>query len=60
VFLASVLDQSGKRQEARAVLEEVLETHPDSEPARKLHAKLGAPLPPLDTAQHRSATAQNR
>ncbi len=60
VFLASVLDQSGKHQEARAVLEEVLETHPESEPARKLHAKLGAPLPPPDTAQRRNATAQNR
>ncbi len=59
VFLASVLDASGKHQEARAVLEEILETHPDSDAARRLHAKLGAPLPPPDTAQRRSQVAEN-
>jgi hypothetical protein len=56
-MLANVLDASGKHQEARAVLEEVLETHPDSEAARKLHAKLGVPLGPADTAQHRGQVA---
>jgi len=59
VALANVLDQSGKHVEARAVLEEILETHPDSEPARRLHAKLGAPLPPPDTSARRNATARN-
>ena len=59
VFLASVLDASGKHQEARAVLEETLETHPDSDAARRLHAKLGAPLPPPDTAQRRGQVAKN-
>jgi len=44
IFLASVLDASGKRSEARAVLEEWLQVHPDSTEARALHAKLGAPL----------------
>ena len=59
VALANVLEQSGKHIEARAVLEEILETHPDSEPARRLHAKLGAPLPPPDTQARRSQTARN-
>jgi len=60
VVLAGVLDASGKRAEARAVLEGVLETHPDSDAARKLHAKLGAPLPPPDTSARRSQVAENR
>ena len=52
VFLAQLLDQMGKRMEARAVLEEVLEKYPDSADARRLHAKLGATLPdPHRTAQ---------
>jgi serine/threonine-protein kinase len=59
VALANVLEQSGKHVEARAVLEEILEMHPDSEPARRLHAKLGAPLPPPDTSARRNATARN-
>jgi tetratricopeptide (TPR) repeat protein len=46
VFLAGVLDQMGKRAEARAVLEEVLEKYPESSDARRLHAKLGAPIEP--------------
>jgi len=59
VFLANVLDASGKHQEARAVLEEILETHPDSDAARRLHAKLGSPLAPPDTAQRRGQVAKN-
>jgi serine/threonine-protein kinase len=52
VFLAQVLDQMGKRIEARAVLEEVLDKYPDASDARRLHAKLGATLPdPHKTAQ---------
>jgi len=58
IALANVLEASGKRSEARAVLEGVLETNPDSEAARKLHAKLGAPLPPADTSAHRKAMAE--
>lgn len=44
VFLAGVLDQLGKRAEARAVLEEVLAKYPDADAARRLHAKLGVPI----------------
>ena len=58
IVLATVLDASGKRAEARAILEGLLESHPDNEAARKLHAKLGAPLPPPDTAARRSQVAE--
>jgi eukaryotic-like serine/threonine-protein kinase len=58
VMLANVLEASGRHQEARTVLEEVLETHPDSEPARRLHARLGVTLPPADNAQHRGQVAE--
>jgi hypothetical protein len=44
VFLATVLDASGKRAEARAVIEEWLQMHPESADARAMHAKLGAPI----------------
>jgi serine/threonine-protein kinase len=59
VALANVLEQSGKHVEARAVLEEILETHPESDAARRLHAKLGAPLPPPDTQARRGQVARN-
>jgi cytochrome c-type biogenesis protein CcmH/NrfG len=59
VFLASVLEASGKHQEARSVLEEVLDAHPDNDAARHLHAKLGDPLPPPDTAARRTQVAKN-
>jgi serine/threonine protein kinase len=59
VALANVLEQSGKRIEARAVLEEILETHPDNDAARRLHAKLGSPLPPPDTQLRRGQVARN-
>ena len=58
IFLAHVLDASGKRGEARAVLEELLESHPESDAARKLHAKLGVPLPAPDTSARRSEVAK--
>ncbi|CAN5410605.1 hypothetical protein BH09MYX1_BH09MYX1_17000 [soil metagenome] len=59
LFLASVLDASGKRTEAKAIVEEVLEVWPDSNDARKLHAKLGSPLPAPDTSAKRTAVARN-
>ncbi len=59
LFLATVLDASGKRNEAKAIVEEVLEVWPDSSDARKLHAKLGAPLPTPDTSAKRTAVARN-
>ena len=58
LFLASVLEQSGKHVEAKAIVEEVLEIWPDSVDARKLHARLGAPLPAPDTSAHRSEVAK--
>ena len=54
IFLATVLDALGRRADARAVLEEVLDLHPDSAEARKLHAHFGAPLPSLDTGTRKS------
>jgi tetratricopeptide (TPR) repeat protein len=54
IFLATVLDALGRRADARAVLEEVLDLHPDSAEARKLHAHFGAPLPSLDTGSRKS------
>src|SRR5262249_38272422 len=45
LFLATVLDASGRRVEARAVLEEWLQLHPDPQAARGMHGRLGAPLP---------------
>jgi serine/threonine-protein kinase len=44
VFLATVLEASGRRSEAKAVLEEWLQLHPDSSDARQMHARLGAPI----------------
>ena len=57
IVLAQVLDAGGRRSDARAVLEEVLELHPDSAEARRLHARYGAPLPALETAAHRTQVA---
>ncbi|MEO7110354.1 MAG: protein kinase [Polyangiaceae bacterium] len=54
IFLATVLDATGKRADARAVLEEVLDLHPDSTEARRLHAHYGAPLPSLDSGGRKS------
>ncbi len=48
LFLAQVLDASGHRSDARAVLEEVLELYPESSEARRMHARLGVPLPSSD------------
>jgi len=58
IFLAKVLDGMGHRADAQAVLEEVLQAHPDSNEARRLHAKLGAPLPAADTSARRAQVAR--
>ena len=58
IFLATALDASGRRGDAKAVLEEILEIHPDAQDARRLHARYGAPLPSLDTAPHKSSLAR--
>jgi eukaryotic-like serine/threonine-protein kinase len=49
LFLASVLDAGGHRHDARAVVEEVLEIHPDSTDARRMHTRLGQPLKLAET-----------
>jgi serine/threonine-protein kinase len=46
IFLATVLDAGGRRNEAKAVLEEWLQLHPDAHDAKRMHARLGAPLSP--------------
>lgn len=58
IFLAQVLDAGGHRSDARAVLEEVLELYPDSADARKLHARLGVPLPSPETSKTKSEVAK--
>ena len=56
LFLATVLEGSNRRGDAKAVLEEWLQLHPDSSEARLLHARLGAPLGPSE-ATRKSQTA---
>ena len=43
ILLAEIMDGLGHRGEARQVLAEVLESHPDSTQARRLAARYGAP-----------------
>jgi serine/threonine-protein kinase len=43
IFLATVLDAGGRHAEAKAMLDEWLEIHPDSAEARITLARLGAP-----------------
>ncbi len=57
IVLAEALDASGHRGDARAVLEEILEIHPDCNEARRMHARLGAPLPPAESA-HKEQVAR--
>jgi len=46
LFLATVLEASGRRTEAKAVLEDVLAKHPDSSEARRMRARLGGERKP--------------
>ncbi|MDB4993178.1 MAG: Serine/threonine-protein kinase PknB [Myxococcaceae bacterium] len=41
LFLAAVLDAGGHRHDARAVVQEVLDIHPDSTDARRMYTRLG-------------------
>jgi hypothetical protein len=54
LFLANVLDAGGHRADAKAMLEEWIELHPDSQEARRLHARLSAELPAPENASHKS------
>ena len=47
LFLASALESSGRKREARAVLEEWLANHPDSTDAKRMLARLGAAPEPV-------------
>lgn len=54
LFLAVALEASGRRREARAVLDEWLANHPDSVPAKKMRERLGAtPDPAIKRGPHR-------
>lgn len=46
-FLAAILEASGRRREARATLEEWLESHPSSTEAKRLLKRLGASPEPV-------------
>ena len=46
LFLAGALESSGRKREARAVLEEWLGNHPDSGEAKRMLSRLGGPPEP--------------
>jgi hypothetical protein len=55
VFLASVLDATGHRGDAKALLAEYLELHPDAGDARRMQARLGdAPPPKAERVVHKT------
>lgn len=58
LFLARVLDTLGKRAEARSVLQEVLELHPDLAEARKMVGKMGSPMATPDAPTTRPKVAR--
>ena len=58
LFLARVLDTMGRRGEARAVLQEVLELHPDLGDARRMVTKMGAPMATPETPTTRPRVAR--
>jgi hypothetical protein len=54
LFLANVLDATGHRGDAKAVLEQWLEMHPDSNEARRLQAHLSATAPKAERVVHKT------
>jgi serine/threonine-protein kinase len=58
ILLAEILDGMGHRGEARQVLAEVLESHPESTQARRLAARYGAPSSAPETASQKSQVAR--
>jgi len=60
ILLAEILEGMGHRGEARAVLAEVLDSHPESTQARRLAARYGTPssAPETSTSSQRSQVAR--
>ncbi len=58
ILLAEILDAMGHRGEARAVLAEVLQSHPDSTQARRLAARYGTPSNAPETSSQRLQLAR--
>jgi serine/threonine-protein kinase len=58
ILLAEIMDAMGHRGEARAVLAEVLESHPDSIQARRLAARYGTPSNAPETSSQKSQVAR--
>jgi tetratricopeptide (TPR) repeat protein len=58
ILLAEILDAMGHRGEARQVLAEVLESHPESTQARRLAARYGAPSAAPETSSQKSQVAR--
>jgi len=58
ILLAEILDGMGHRGEARQVLAEVLESHPDSVQARRLASRYGNPSTAPETTAQKSQVAR--
>jgi serine/threonine-protein kinase len=58
ILLAEILEGLGHRAEARAVLAEVLDSHPESTQARRLAARYGNPSNAPETASQKSQVAR--
>ena len=58
ILLAEILDGMGHRGEARSVLAEVLQSHPDSTQARRLAARYGTPSSAPETSLQKSQVAR--
>ena len=54
MFLATVLEATGHRGDAKAVLEQWLELHPDSVEAKKLQAHLEQMSPRAERVVHKT------
>jgi hypothetical protein len=58
ILLAEIMDAMGHRGEARAVLAEVLESHPDSIQARRLATRYATPSSAPETSAQKSQVAR--
>jgi serine/threonine-protein kinase len=54
LFLANVLDATGHRGDAKAILEQWLDLHPDSPEAKHLQARLSASSPRAERVVHKT------